>query len=280
MKNTGHEYESLVEEVFKQLDEQTVVQTIEVTKNKILQGKTTSHEIDIYWKFQFCGISYITIFQAKDWKNKVPQGAMLQFQAVLNDLPNQPRGIFVTRTGYQKGAIDVAKSNGIKIYELRKPNEKDWQGKIKTIICNIHAIIPATKLKVIHDNEWLKAKLKELNINEINLEIEGDENKIYVCNEDKSVWKSLYDIKREESKLLGKQEIHNKLKTIMFSENKYMKTTDEKIPYLKIKEIQVNLNQYIVEKNIKIDGTRTVGYILKDLLENKEFIFDKNIKLR
>ncbi|MBO6220054.1 MAG: restriction endonuclease [Treponema sp.] len=280
MKNTGHEYESLVEEVFRQLDEQTTVATIEVTKNKILQGKTTSHEIDVYWEFQFRGIKYVTIFQAKDWKNKVPQGAMLQFQAILNDLPDQPRGIFVTRTGYQKGAIDVAKKNGIKIYELREPNDEDWKGKIKTIHLTINAFIPDNKIKIIHDDKWLNEQCEKLNIKNLNLEVYGDENKLYICNEDKSVWKSIYDLKREESVLLGKQEIHNVIKNISFEENKYLMTNDKRIPYLKISEIQVELNQSLITQELEIDGTEIVGFILKDLLEEKEFTFDKNVVLR
>lgn len=280
MKNTGHEYESLVEEVFRQLDEQTTVKTIEVTKNKVLQGKTTTHEIDVYWEFQFRGIKYVTVFQAKDWKNKVPQGAMLQFQAILNDLPNQPRGIFVTRTGYQKGAINVAKANGIKIYELREPNDDDWKGKIKTIILEIKAFFPDNKIKIIHDDKWLNNQCKTLNIKNLSLEIWGDENKLYIYNEDKSVWKSIYELKREKSALLGMKEIHNVVKDISFDGDKYLRTNDERIPYLKIAKIQVELNQSLSTQKIKIDGTKTVGYILKDLLENEEFIFDKDINLR
>jgi len=39
-------------------------------------------------------------------------------------LPNQPRGIFVTRTGYQQGATDFAAVQGIILYELDEPPPK------------------------------------------------------------------------------------------------------------------------------------------------------------
>jgi hypothetical protein len=39
---------------------------------------------------------------------------------VLEDLPGQPRGIFVTRNGYQSGAKEWAMAHGILLYELRE----------------------------------------------------------------------------------------------------------------------------------------------------------------
>lgn len=146
MKNTGRAYESLVEDVFKQIMEQDNVQTLKIEKNKKLPGKTTTHEIDVYWEFSIGRIQYSAVIQAKDWGTKVPQGEILKLKAILEDVPGQPRGIFVTRTGYQKGAIDVAKANGVLLYEFREPNEKDWKGKIKTIHLNFHGYVPSTKI--------------------------------------------------------------------------------------------------------------------------------------
>ena len=80
--------------------------------------------------------------------------------------------------------------------------------------------------------------------------------------------------------MLGKQEIHNVIKNISFEENKYLMTNDKRIPYLKISEIQVELNQSLITQELEIDGTEIVGFILKDLLEEKEFTFDKNVVLR
>src|SRR5208282_2707135 len=48
------------------------------------------------------------------------------FKCVLDDLPNQPRGIFVTRSGYQQGAKDFAAAQGIILYELdEQPPKKN-----------------------------------------------------------------------------------------------------------------------------------------------------------
>lgn len=39
---------------------------------------------------------------------------------MLEDLPGQPKGIFVSRGGYQQGAREYARTHGILLYELRE----------------------------------------------------------------------------------------------------------------------------------------------------------------
>jgi len=92
-------YELLVQEIFHALLKQKEVQNIDVKHNVTLQGKTTTHQVDVYWEFEKGGITYRTVVQAKDWATPVVQGELLKFKSVLDDLPQQPRGVFVTRTG-------------------------------------------------------------------------------------------------------------------------------------------------------------------------------------
>ena len=85
-KNTGIQYEQLTKQIFEQLVNQNEVKTVKLEHNVILQGKTTTHQIDVYWEFERGGIKYATIVQAKDWKQPVEQGQLLQLKAVLDDL--------------------------------------------------------------------------------------------------------------------------------------------------------------------------------------------------
>jgi Restriction endonuclease len=119
--NTGQPYEILVQAIFQAIHDQEDVATIVVERNKTLQGKTTPHQIDVYWKFKKGGITYEAIVQAKDWQSRVKLGQLLEFKGVLDDLPGQPRGIFVTRSGYQRGAKEFAATHGIILYELDEP---------------------------------------------------------------------------------------------------------------------------------------------------------------
>src|ERR1017187_8716700 len=117
---TGKSYENLTQAIFQSILAQTELRNVDVKRDVVLKGKETSHQIDIYWKFEIGEVQYETIVQAKDWGKRVDQGALLQFKSVLNDLPGQPKGIFVTRTGYQKSAKKYALARGILLYELRE----------------------------------------------------------------------------------------------------------------------------------------------------------------
>lgn len=116
--NTGKSYEMIVQGIFQAIQDQDQVATVIVERNKILQGMTVPHEIDVYWEFEKGGVLYKTIVQAKDWQTQVNQGQLILFKGVLDDLPGQARGVFVTRSGYQQGARDFANKHEIVLYEL------------------------------------------------------------------------------------------------------------------------------------------------------------------
>lgn len=103
-KNTGIPYEILTQSIFQAIQDQSEIKNIKVQHNVELPGRILRHQIDVYWEYEIGGILYRTVVQTKDWEQAVSQGPLLQFKGVLDDLPGQPRGIFVTRTGYQSGA--------------------------------------------------------------------------------------------------------------------------------------------------------------------------------
>ena len=93
-KNTGKPYEKLTQKIFSQIVNQNSVQNINVQHDVTLLGKTTSHQIDVYWEFEVGGLQYQTVIQAKDWKNKVKKEQMLAFKGILDDLPSGTKGVF------------------------------------------------------------------------------------------------------------------------------------------------------------------------------------------
>jgi hypothetical protein len=95
-KNTGRPYELLAQAIWQALNDQEGVANVKVQCNVTLQGNLTSHEIDLYWEFERNRVTYRTVVQAKDWINPVKQEQLIAFKKVLEDLPGQPRGIFVT----------------------------------------------------------------------------------------------------------------------------------------------------------------------------------------
>ena len=141
-KNTGLEYEKLVQYIFNQIVNRTDVNNIDVKHNVVLQGKTSKHQIDVFWKFETGGIEYSAIVQAKNWKTKVKKEHILALRGILDDLPSGTKGIFVTSSGYQRGAKEIAAADGISIFELRPPKDEDWDGYIKEVVINANISIP------------------------------------------------------------------------------------------------------------------------------------------
>jgi len=117
---TGKPYEVLTQVIFQAILGQKEFPNLKVERDVILQGKAQPHQIDVYWKFEFGGVSHEVIVQTKDWQKPVDLSHLMLFTQVLDDLPGQPKGIFVTRTGYQSGAKDWADKYGITLYELRE----------------------------------------------------------------------------------------------------------------------------------------------------------------
>ena len=116
----GRDYELVTRGIFQQLLNQESIPNILVEHDCVKQGIKTKHQIDVYWEFKLGGITYRNVVQAKNWAKRVDKSAVLKLEAVLRDLPGQPRGIIVTAQGYQKGALEVANSCGIKIYVLQQ----------------------------------------------------------------------------------------------------------------------------------------------------------------
>ena len=116
----SRDYELLIQAIFQQILDQDRVPNIRVEHDVVKQGVKAKHQIDVYWEFELGGIIYPTVVQGKNWAKPVDQGEILKFESVLNDLPGQPRGVIVTARGYQEGALKLAKSCGIQIYELKQ----------------------------------------------------------------------------------------------------------------------------------------------------------------
>lgn len=162
-KNTGRQFEKLSQRIFAEVLNRGEIRTVEVRHDVTLAGKTTNHQVDVYWEFERGGIRYATVVQAKDWTRPVGQGELLKFKEVLDDLPHQPRGAFVTRSGYQKGVLAYAAAHGILLYVLREPTGSDiWQVNLDLNVYISHA----SDIRLIHDETWMLEEAARLRLTE------------------------------------------------------------------------------------------------------------------
>ena len=123
---------------------------------KLVGTGGVAHQIDIYWEFKHAGTVYKTAIECKDYKNSVSMDKISAFHSVLEDLGGVV-GIFAAKNGFQSGAIKLAKQYGITPVEIRRPNDMDWEGKIRDIHNDINYQYASNlKIRVAVDGKWAK----------------------------------------------------------------------------------------------------------------------------
>jgi hypothetical protein len=268
MINTGKKYEQLAQMVFNHINnsDREGVETINVQHNVKLQGKTTEHQIDVYWEFKVGVVTHRVIVQAKDLKSKVNQGEMFTFKGALEDLPGST-GIFVTTKGFQKGAMNVALAYGIHTYELRELVDSDWDGYIKKVIVNMHIVTPICEnFAIVVDADWLS----ESGISEEQA-TKGKYAATKDCFivQDSREKRTMYDVINGICEEIG---IATEKRAIQYKEETFIEFSDGY--RLKIKGFQgVFGNKEYIEE-LKIDGGDMVDLILKNVANGESHMLN------
>ena len=122
-RTTWKGHELVTKAIFEALLKQSNAQNLEIKHNAKIPGLKVGHQIDVYWKFSMGGIDHFVIVEVKRKKAKASQGDLLKFSAVLSDIPGQPRGVFVSQNGYQRGAVNVARAQGIEVFEIKEVSQ-------------------------------------------------------------------------------------------------------------------------------------------------------------
>jgi hypothetical protein len=136
---TPRDYELLVKSVYESALRQENVENIEVRHDEKIVGKSgVAHQIDVLWRFQRAGIEHLVVVECKKYSSNVELGDVRNFKSVVDDISGA-QGVMVTTVGFQSGARDFAKHNGIGLKLLRKPTDEDWEGRVRTI--NIHLFV-------------------------------------------------------------------------------------------------------------------------------------------
>lgn len=164
-KNTGTSFEQLTREVFAKMEDLTKMGAT-VTHNVVLKGKAgIDHQIDVYVEFKAGDIPYGTVVSCKDHRGPVKKSHVMELNELLKDLSGQPRGIIVSRGGFQKGAIEYARHHGIELYQLREKQDEDWDGLIQQVGITVNIRVPHYEMTAAElDTQWAKTKLQEMGI--------------------------------------------------------------------------------------------------------------------
>lgn len=152
----GDNFENLIEKVFSTIPE---YKNIKVSKKPIIKkGKCNqdlTRQIDLIGDFidNTQGKKVRVFIEAKNHKNKISQGT---FSEILLDKDHDPSAklIFISRNGFQKGAINYAKEWDVDLFILQDEllDNKENENTIREIILNFHIRIPdpeTVKLEIL-----------------------------------------------------------------------------------------------------------------------------------
>lgn len=134
-KKAGTRYERLTALVLKSLEEQRVV----VHDVKLIGETGVKHQIDV--RVEVNGVARRVLVECKDFDvsgEKVGLDIARNFWAVVEDT-KPTESMIITCTGFTQDAAAYCKAKGIKLVVLRRFTEKDWAGRIRTIVVNITA---------------------------------------------------------------------------------------------------------------------------------------------
>ena len=266
----GTEYELLVKYVYELLYRHEGIENIDIRHNvKLIGAGGVAHQIDIYWEFKHAGTVYKTAIECKDYKNPVSMDKISAFHSVLEDLGGVV-GIFAAKNGFQSGAIKLAKQYGITPVEIRRPNDMDWEGKIRNIHIDINYQYASNlKIRVDVDGKWAK----ENGITGFSMPL-TDPNFIVIDDIDNNDTQTLAELTKPlNADIPGKGNIKQHIYTNAFLINKM---TEERYKILKL-TFEYDVNVYT--DFLDIYGDKVVSAIVKNITEGttKYIRFDGSV---
>ena len=114
------EFELFIKRLYEQDEE------LDVEHDVTLTGKSNAkRQIDVLIKHKTLFHEYITIVECKRWKHRVDRSRVDILYAAMDDL-NASKGVIFTTVGYEKGALEYAKSKNIDLFLVRDLKSEEW----------------------------------------------------------------------------------------------------------------------------------------------------------
>jgi restriction system protein len=90
---------------------------LEAETNVTLQGVRTSHDVDVVVRSDLFGFDLLWIIECKYWRQAVSKLHVLALREIVADL-GADRGILVSESGFQSGAIEAADLTNVQLSNL------------------------------------------------------------------------------------------------------------------------------------------------------------------
>ena len=242
-------YQQAVREIYEAIAGVDTVTTKNVQYNAVIEGKTSTHEAEVYWEFSDDDVTYKVIIESKE-QASLPE--LFTFMRTLRDIPGLVLGVVVTQPIYQKDIKVMANKAGILLYEMVQPAAKEtWEAVIGNIQVNV-------------DKAWVKAAKEQAGLGDEPIQMSTEPKYSFIYNEEKSCIDSVQGIFDYYSQ--QKIEGNNGKQTIVhsFAAPTFLQTTHELVPFIKLDNITFDIEMLKVEN---LPGREMLDNILEITLK-------------
>lgn len=101
---------------------------VKIEHNKIMEVDDGSYQLDGYIEFEVMGVMYKTIVECKHWKNSIGRDVIQKVYSNLCAIGAQ-KGIVISTSNFQAGAVRFASKHGIALIQLTKSSETIYAGR-------------------------------------------------------------------------------------------------------------------------------------------------------
>lgn len=226
-------YQQAVRDIYDAIAGETAVETIKAQYNAVIEGRTATHEADLYWEFTDGDITYKAVIQAKE---QVELGELFTFLRTVRDIPGQVMGVIVTQPVYKKDIKDMAANAGIILYELIAPVVQEiWEPVVGNVQINV-------------DKAWVKAAKEKAGLGDEQVQMNANPKYTFIYDEQGNCLDSVQGVfagysKQPAEAMVGVQTIVH-----TFAVPVFLQTNHELVPLIKLDNITfdlefVNVNQ-------------------------------------
>ena len=135
-------YEEITKYIYETLGKDISVKIIGHGSLFKVKGKSgVEHQIDVLTSHSDGIHDYFTGIECKYWNKKVNKDIIMKVDEIVKDC-NFNKGIIVSKVGFTPDAEKYANFVNIGLVILREPIEEDWDGRLKTIVLEIHNYVP------------------------------------------------------------------------------------------------------------------------------------------
>ncbi|MDQ3255134.1 MAG: restriction endonuclease [Acidobacteriota bacterium] len=275
--NQHIDYEKLVQEIYQTLHEAEGIGTIKIGHNIKIEGRSgCKHQIDVYWEFEVVGQVHRVAIECKNYTRAVEIGKLRDFFGVMHDVGNI-KGIFVTKTGYDSGAVKFANYYNISLQEARFPAEDDWEGRVKDINFEVTVYFPrVTERRIVFDNDWLLKNKEVMPESLAFFPSKSLEYEIVMYDSDGNKIVDMYEMENRLPRY-GKEE-QGRQATIQFKKDAYLDTPN--VGRVKVNQIEFTYDVVGPSVSGSVRGEEVAKAILKDVKTGRINFFDKHGNVR